>query len=92
MEHRFPEKGAINAHPIETACQFIVQPCFHRMSEAEPVEIDVALDDLFADPSLCAFATRSYDLLERRVQPNLERSLFQSAFQTVRNVKRIKRE
>ncbi len=46
------------------------------MSEAEPVEIDVALDDLFADPSLCASAARSYDLLERRVQPNLERSLF----------------
>src|ERR1700730_8621670 len=90
MEHRLPKKGAINAHSIEAACQFIVQPRFHRVSESEPVQIEVAADDFFADPGFSAFATGSYDLFECRVEPNLEQALLQAASETVRNVKRVK--
>src|ERR1700722_1856702 len=62
------------------------------MRESEPVQIDVALDDFFADPGLCAFTTGSDYLLERRVQPNLEQALFQGALQAMRNVKCIEQD
>ncbi len=76
MEHRLAEKRSENADPIKAACQFILQPCFHRMGEAEPVQINVALDNLFADPRLCPFTTSSYDRLESRIQPKPELPLF----------------
>src|ERR1700730_1214331 len=89
VEHRFPEKGAVKAHTVEASRQFIVQPCFHRMSEPELVQMNIALNDFFADPRLCPFTTGSDHLLESRVQPKLKLSFFQSASQTVRDVKRI---
>src|ERR1700688_2033784 len=59
------------------------------MSEPELVQMNIALNDFFADPCLCPFTTGSDDLLENRVQPKLKLSFFQNASQTVRDVKRI---
>src|ERR1700740_2497696 len=92
VEHRFTKKGSVNAHTVEAARQFIVQPGFYRMSESDPVQIDVALDDFFADPGLGAFGTCSYHRLKCHVQTNPEPAFFQGTFQTVRNVKCIQRD
>src|SRR6266436_1631655 len=61
------------------------------MSEAESMQIDVALDNLLTDPSLCALTTGSYYSLEGRVQPDLKPLFLQTSFQSVRNVKCIER-
>src|SRR6202035_2620096 len=51
--------------------------------------MNIALNDFFADPCLCPFTTGSDDLLENSVQPKLKLFFFESASQTVRDVKRI---
>src|ERR1700730_4281004 len=89
MEHRLSKKGAINTHSIKAAGQFIVEPGFHRMSESEPVEVDVTLDDLFTDPGFGPLAASSHHLLESRVYPDLKEAFFQSLFQAVRDMERL---
>src|SRR5208283_999163 len=72
---------------IKSAGQFISLPGFDRVRKPEPVKIYITPDDLFTNPSLCALGARSHNSLKRGIEPDLENSLFQNTFQSMRNVK-----
>ena len=87
MKHRFAKERPAESDPVKTAHEGVSMPCFHGMGKAELVQMAVAGENVFIDPSLLAPRTGPHDFLERGINPDLERLGSQSAGQAMGDVK-----
>src|SRR3989441_7758439 len=91
-EHRLAEKRRAESHAVQPARKDIVLPRLDAVCEAEPVEPQIALYDLFGYPGIRPFRARTNDLLERCVQPDIEDFLSERLIETSRYSERVERD
>src|SRR5438105_4237249 len=54
MKHGFAKKCPANRDTVESSGELVFAPCFHRVRVAEPIQMDVAIDDFLVDPRVFA--------------------------------------